>query len=79
MVALDVARVDTLASRRHKCCMKFVRSLKVCKTPSYDPLARMVEEVPYDPIHEYNLRTINPPKTIHRTERLKNFITIKYN
>ena len=28
MDALDVADLDTLASRRYKCCMKFVRSLR---------------------------------------------------
>ena len=53
--------------------MTFITKLRPCKIPSYNPLTRIVEEVPYDPIHEYDLRTNNSPKTINRRERFKNY------
>ena len=79
MDALVVSDLDTLANRRHECCMNFISKVRECKSDN-NPLANIVKEVSYDPIHEYNLRNNNPIKLLNpRTERFKRFVTIKYN
>ena len=79
MDALVVSGLDTLANRRHECCMKFISKVRECKYDS-DPLVNIVKEASYDPAHEYNLRNNNPIKLVNsRTERFMRFVTIKYN
>ena len=77
MDALVVSGLDTLANRRHECCMKFISNARECKSDN-NPLVDIVKEASYDPIHEYNLRNNNPIKLLNpRTERFKRFVTIK--
>ena len=79
MDALVVSGLDTLANRRHECCMKFISKVRECKSDN-NPLVNIVKEASFDPVHEYNLRNNNPIKLLNpRTERFKRFVTIKYN
>ena len=79
MDALVVSGLDTLANRRHECCMKFITKVRECKSDN-NPLVNMVKEASYHPVHDYNLRNNNPIKLLNpRTERFKRFVTIKYN
>ena len=79
MDALVVSALDTLANRRHECCMKFISKVRECKYDS-NPLVNIFKEASYDPVHEYNLRNNNPIKLLNpRTERFRRFVTIKCN
>ena len=79
MDALVVSGLDTLANRRHECCIKFISKVRECKSDN-NPLVNIVKDASYDPIHEYNLRNNIPIKIINpRTERFKRLVTIKYN
>ena len=51
MVALVVSGLDTLANRRHECCMMFISKVRECKYDS-NPLVKIVKEASYDPVHE---------------------------
>ena len=79
MDALVVSGLDTLANRKHECCMKFISKMRECKSDN-SPLVNIVKEVSYDPVHEYIVRSNNPIKLLNpRTERFKIFVMIKYN
>ena len=74
MDALVVSGLDTLANRRHECCMKFISKVRKCKSDN-NPLLNIVKDSSFD---EYNLWN-NPIKLLNpRTERFKRFVTINY-
>ena len=47
MDALVVSGLDTLANRRHECCMKFISKVRECKSDN-NPLVNIVKEASYD-------------------------------
>ena len=61
MDALVVSGLDSLANRRHEYCMKFISTVRECKSDN-NPLVSIVKEVPMILFTNINLRNNNPTK-----------------
>ena len=75
--ALIRTGLETLATRGHISCTKFINRLKN-ETEEYNPLACIVRKVPQAIDNKYYLKTPSVNKFITNTERFANFVTIKY-
>ena len=76
--ALDCTGLETLSSRRHNSCVKFISKLRSEEVLDYNPLAHIVTTQPQHFDHNYYLRTQPITKFITNTERFRNFVTAKY-
>ena len=69
--------LETLATRRHNSCTKFISRLRSEKE-DYNPLACIIQREPPHIDSNYNFRTQTINKFITNTERFGNFVTVKY-
>ena len=70
--------LETLATRRHNSCTKFISRLRSEREDDYNPLACIIRRQPPNIDSNYNLRTQTINKFITNTERFGNFVTVKY-
>ena len=70
--------LETLATRRHNSCTKFISRLRSEREDDYNPLACIIRRQPPNIDSNYNLRTKTINKFITNTERFGNFVTVKY-
>ena len=75
---LDCTGLETLSSRGHNSCVKFISKLRSEEVLDYNPLAHIVTTQPQHFDHNYYLRTQPINKFITNTERFRNFVTAKY-
>ncbi len=70
--------LETLATRSHNSCTKFISRLRSEREDDYNPLACIIGRQPPHIDSNYNLRTQTINKFITNTERFGNFVTVKY-
>ena len=72
--ALSLAKLTKLRDRRHELCVSFMRSLD-----KENPLYCIAKNRTLSADHHYNLRnTPNIQPVLCNTNRLKNFVSVKY-
>ena len=77
--ALAHSGLGTLEARRENLCKSFMRKLRPNNNANNNnPVAQIINTFSQVPEHSYHLKTQSTNVLFTRTDRFKNFITIKY-